>query len=64
MRTIAEAFCLIKSEREMLNRCSENKPHSGYEAQGSGLHNAYLRDVPVLLATIRQLRIERKQMEE
>ncbi len=37
-------------------RLDENVVLSGYEASGTGLHNAYMRDVPYLLNYIRALR--------
>ena len=40
---------------EIKERLASAQPLHGHEAGGTGLHNAYLRDVPVLIARVEEL---------
>jgi hypothetical protein len=49
---------LTERERQILKRAEKETAYVGYEAQGTGLHNDYLGDVPYLVKTIDKLRAE------
>jgi hypothetical protein len=47
---------ITEQELEAMEARAAQPPYAGHEAAGTGLHNAYLRDVPRLIAEVRRLR--------